>query len=195
MLTERQQQILDFVRAGIEEAGVAPSLREIARRFDVSYGTVQSHLEALRRKGYVEPPDSRHRGTRPVHWKASIMVPLLGHVQAGLPVLAEQNIDSYLSVDRDLARNGPLFALKVKGDSMRDASILEGDTVIVRRQDTAQNGDIVVALNEGEATVKYWRSRRNEWFLEPANPAFHPFPAMDFSIIGKVVGLVRAFGT
>lgn len=172
---------------------MAPSFREIAQEFGITYGTVQAHLDALKKKGALEAGPTKHRGLVPLEWKPTIQIPLIGEVRAGLPVLAEQNIESYLSVDRDLARGARLFALKVKGDSMRDASILEGDTVIVRQQQTAQNGDVVVAYSEGEATVKYYRVRREGAMLEPANPDYQPIPARDFSIVGKVVGLVRNF--
>lgn len=193
MLTERQAEILGFIQKRLEDTGMSPSFREIAREFGISYGTVQTHLEALKKKGSLEEVNLRHRGLVPLDWKPTVRIPVLGQVRAGLPVLAEQNIESYLSVDRDVARGGRLFALRVKGDSMKDASILEGDTVIVRRQETAQNGEIVVALLDGEATVKYFRHRRDGVFLEPANEAYRPLPARDFSIIGKVVGLIRSF--
>jgi repressor LexA len=192
MLTERQEDILNFIQKKLEGTGMSPSFREIADEFGISCATVQSHVEALRKKGALEGKQ-KHRGLVPVEWKPTIRIPLLGQVQAGLPVLAEQNIESYLSVDRDLARGAKLFALRVKGDSMKDASILEGDTVIVRRQETANNGEIVVALLEGEATVKYLRHRRNGIFLEPANDAYDPIPADNFSVVGKVVGLIRSF--
>jgi repressor LexA len=193
-LTERQAQILRFIQKTLEETAMAPSFREIAREFGITYGTVQSHLEALKKKGALEESRLKHRGLVPLEWKPTVQIPLIGEVRAGLPVLAEQNIESYLSVDRDLARGARLFALRVKGDSMKDASILPGDTVIVRQQETAQNGDIVVAFLDGEATVKYYRLRHGEVILEPANAAYEPIPARDFSIVGKVVGLVRSFG-
>jgi repressor LexA len=193
-LTERQAQILKYIRKKLEETAMAPSFREIAQEFGISYGTVQSHLDALKKKGALEEGRLKHRGLVPLEWKPTVQVPLVGEVRAGLPVLAEQNIESYLSVDRDLARGAKLFALRVKGDSMKDASILPGDTVIVRQQDTAQNGDVVVAFSDGEATVKYYRVRAHGVMLEPANDAYEPMPARDFSIVGKVVGLVRSFG-
>jgi repressor LexA len=193
MLTHKQEAIVDYIKESLRTSGVSPSLREIGRRFKITYGTVQSHLAALQNKGFLEEPDGRHRGLVPIGWKPGVPIPVVGQVQAGLPILAEQNIESYLSVDSDMVRGARLFALRVKGDSMENASILDGDTVIVRQQESADNGDIVVAYREGEATVKYFRRTRGRVLLEPANPRYSPFAADEFSIVGKVVGLVRAY--
>src|SRR5688572_15388774 len=136
-LTSRQKQILEFVQRTIQTEGAAPAVREIGAHFGMkSPNGVFKHLKALKAKGYLEGSESTHRGLNLPNWKPSALIPLLGQVQAGLPVLAEQHIDSYLSVDRDLVRGGgKLFALVVKGDSMKDAGIYEGDKVVVRQQE------------------------------------------------------------
>src|SRR5262249_31592737 len=124
-LTGRQQQILTFIQRRIQDKGYSPSVREIAAHFAVSAPTVQDHLDALRKKDYLDDSDSSHRSIRLANFKPTIQVPVLGQVRAGLPVLAEENIDSYLTVDQDVARGGRLFGLKVIGDSMKDAGIFE----------------------------------------------------------------------
>jgi repressor LexA len=193
-LTSRQKQIFEFIQNALKSHGVAPSLREIAGHFKLSYGTIQTHLEGLKKKGALETSRSHHRNLLPSHWKTGFTIPILGQVRAGMPTLAEENIESYVAVDRQLGRGGKLFALRVRGDSMRDAGMVEGDIVIVRQQATAQNGDIVVAQREDEATVKYFRERPGGAWLEPANSAYKPMPAADFSILGKVTGLMRNYG-
>ncbi|HOW28888.1 MAG TPA: transcriptional repressor LexA [Elusimicrobiota bacterium] len=193
MLTDKQQEILEFIRETLGSTGIAPSYRDIAGHFSVSIGTVQDHLKALERKGHLTRPELRHRGIVPVDWRGGVSIPVVGQVRAGLPMLAEENIESYINVDRNFIRGERLFALKVRGDSMKDAGIFEGDTVIIRPQETAQNGDIVVALNQSEATVKYYRLRRGEVYLEPANPDYLPLKAREFDVLGKVVGLIRRY--
>jgi repressor LexA len=194
ILTGRQGQILQFIRQTIQEKGVSPSVREIGRHFHIaSPNAVHGHLKALRDKRRLEDSGSAHRALRVAGHHPPVQVPLLGRVQAGLPVLAEENIEAYLPVGKDLVRHGRVFALRVKGDSMRDMGILDWDTVIVRQQSTAENGSIVVAIKGEEATVKRYRHRRGEWFLEPANPAFSPLPAKEFSILGIVVGVIRSY--
>lgn len=192
-LTGRQQQILQYIQREIQEKGVAPSVREIAAHFDVSAATMQQHLDALRRKKALDASDSSHRGLRLANHRPTIQVPVLGQVRAGAPILAEENIESYVAVDRDVARGGKLFALKVVGDSMKDAGIFANDTAIVRQQPAAQNGQIVVAVKDNEATVKVFRQRRGQIFLEPANPNYQPIPADGFSIAGVLVGLIRSY--
>lgn len=194
-ITERQQQILDFLRGFLASTGAPPSVRQIARHFRFSSaGTVHDHLSSLRRKGYLESLEGHRRGFRWSSLQPCAVIPEVGRVRAGEPAWAEEDVGSYVSVDRDWARGAEsLFALRVAGDSMRDAGIREGDRVVVRRQKTAENGDIVVALKGDETTVKYFRRRGNDLFLEPAHPHYSAFPARDFTIIGKVVGLTRSY--
>lgn len=191
MLTGRQSQILSFVESVLRERGASPSLREIGARFKIGFGTVQDHVKALVKKGALSASDGRHRGLAPVSWAAGLPVPVLGRVRAGAPDLAEEEVEGRVMVDPSLARGAALFALRVKGDSMRDAHIVEGDTVVVRRQPEAAPGDVVVAIKDGEATVKHFLFRGGRPWLAPANPAYRPMPAAGFEIAGKVVALVR----
>ncbi|MBI4396701.1 MAG: transcriptional repressor LexA [Elusimicrobia bacterium] len=193
MLTSRQKQILEFIQGSLHSRGMAPSLREIGRRFHITYGTVQAHLQALEKKGALSKETSKHRGLVPARWDPGLGIPLLGQVRAGLPILAEENIETHIPVKKAWLKGSPHFALRVKGDSMEGASILDGDVVIVRSQPTAAPGEIVVALREEEAAVKYWRERPEGLFLESANPAYPPMPAEGFTVLGKVVGLLRFF--
>lgn len=192
--TPRQTQILQFVRQSLETNGYSPSVREIGRHFGISSpNAVHGHLKALKAAGLLGSSGSAHRALVPADRKASTQVPLLGRVRAGLPILAEENVESYLSVDQDLARGGKLFALRVTGDSMKDAGILDRDAVIVRSQSSADEGRVVVAMKDDEATVKHYRRRRGRWLLEPANPDYKPMPAEGFVLLGVVVGLVRSY--
>lgn len=190
-LTERQQKILTYIQRTVQEKGYSPSIREIASYFTISGATAYDHVDALRKKKYLEASDASHRSFRLTSFKPTIQVPVLGQVRAGVPILAEENIESYLTVDREVARGGTIFALRVVGDSMKGAGILDKDTIIIRKQETAQSGQIVVAVKDEEATVKYLQQRQGQMFLEPANPAYKPIPGKGFSIIGTYVGLIR----
>lgn len=194
-LTRRQEEVVLFIRSALEKRGAAPSLREIARHFNVrAVGTVQNHFRALAKKGALDFLQATRRGFQVKNLKPTVIIPELGQVRAGAPILADEAVEAYVSVDRDLARGGgKLFALRVKGDSMKDAGIFEGDRVVVRKQEWAQNGDLVVALKDDEATVKTFRKKGGMIFLEPANPAYETMPAAGFTIVGKVVGLTRTY--
>jgi repressor LexA len=212
-LTERQREILDFIQAFHNEHDYFPSLREIAGHFKVSIGTVQTHLDYLKRKGALNwdkgkpralrlgapyrQSESKVLGERIQSWMEDfVKVPLLGAVSAGPGLLVEENIEDTFTLPRNFLRyrTGQVFGLRVKGDSMIDAGILEGDLVLVRQQPTADNGEIVVALLGEEATVKYYRKRADGIYLVSANPAYPPRQvAADFSILGKVVSLLRQY--
>jgi len=201
-LTARQQEILDFIRQQIEEKGIPPTYREIGERFQIrSTNGVHATLEALRRKGYLEREPSISRGLRvksPAGHKAVgrlKSVPLVGRVAAGAPILAEENIEDFIAVDETFFGGEGYFALRVQGDSMKDAGIFNGDVVIARQQTTAQRGDIVVAIIGDEATVKYYFPEGDHVRLQPANDAYQPImvrpEAETFRIAGKVTGLIR----
>jgi len=211
-LTGRQRQLLEFIAGHIRENGYPPTLREMAAELGVrSPNGVNDHLKALERKGYIlrqAGPKSRAISlARPVLPPAAagderdtIEVPLLGRVAAGLPVLAEENFERRLHIDAGLLpASGRVFALRVHGDSMVGRGILDGDIVLVRAQSTAHSGDVVVALVDGEATVKTLRRNRQVVVLEPANPDFAPIvldghQARNTTIVGVVVGLWRRIG-
>ncbi|HPU48298.1 MAG TPA: transcriptional repressor LexA [Syntrophomonadaceae bacterium] len=197
-LTERQQQILDYIRQRIKTSGYPPSVREIGEAVGLrSSSTVHSYLVQLEEMGLIRKDPTKPRAIIPVDLgepeplSQALSLPLVGSVAAGTPILAEQNIETYLSVPSEMVGYGTHFLLQVKGDSMIEAGILDGDYLIVRQQSQANNGDIVVAMVEDEATVKriYFHSDHIE--LRPENSSMEPFRVTDVQIVGKVTGLMR----
>jgi len=197
-MTLRQQAIYDFVRSAIAASGLPPSLREIGERFGIrSTNGVEKHLRALERNGHISRIRGKSRGIAIIGGlQAASTAPLLGRVAAGIPVLSPENREGDISVDLSLfslKTSQQVFALTVRGDSMMEAHILDGDTVLVREQTTARDGDIVVALMEGEATVKRFFLENNRVRLQPENRSMAPlyFDHGDLRIIGKVIGVMR----
>ena len=204
-ITARQQQIMDFVRKQIEAKGQTPTVREIGAAVGLrSSCSVKKHLDVLRLKGYVKR-DRYKRGLdlledgEPVSMARSIGVRLLGTVAGGSPITALEDPDAeILAVPATLLSRGDqaakdLFALTVKGDSMRDVGIASGDVVIVRRQQSAHDGEIVVALLEDEATVKTYYRENDHVRLQPENPDFEPILAREVELMGKVVMAIKRF--
>lgn len=203
-LTKRQEMVLDFITQSINSRGYPPTLREIGSYMGIrSTNGVNDHLRALERKGYLKREDMKSRALRPVNMEsgqenALIEIPVVGRVAAGEPVLAEQNIEDTITVDQALiGRHREVFALKVRGDSMIDAGIHEGDTIFVRKQLHAERNAIVVVLVGDEATVKYFQPEAEFLRLQPANKAYAPIIIRkeDFrptQILGVVVGLYRS---
>lgn len=194
-LTESQRRVLDCLSSIIREKGVTPSFRELAKALGLkSLNTIHFHLKELEEKGYIKYPRYRARliqlkeAIRP----QSIKIPVLGVVPAGVPSLAVEEYDEYIEVDPSLVK-GKSLALRVKGESMKDAGILAGDVVIVRLQNTAQNGDIVVARFEDETTVKYFNQNKEGVYLVPANQDFKSIPAKEAKILGKVTAVIRSY--
>ncbi len=196
--TARQQQVLDYIQSHIDNDGYPPTIREICAHLGVS-GTVSAmrHLDALEKKGYIKR-DSYSRGiaiTSPTAGSASL--PIIGTVRAGALSSAVEDITGYLSLDR-LRLHGGKFLLRVQGDSMINASISDGDLALVRPQPTANNRDIVVAMVEGEATLKRYYREKDCIRLQPENPNMAaiivPEGSSDVTIIGKVVGIYRDLG-
>jgi repressor LexA len=198
-LTARQKQIYDFLLKSVREQGYAPSIQEIGQRFKIaSTNGVSGHLKALEKKGYIRRAGKRAFELltplgRPLFPDAR-EIPILGRIPAGRPLLAEENVEGFLSVASEMAR-GKAFALKVKGDSMVDAGILDGDYVIVRSQGTAEDKEIVCALINGEATLKRFHRKGEEVTLKAENKNYAPTTISEgeFRILGKVVGLMRKF--
>ena len=197
-LTERQSRILEYIRLEIEQKGFPPTYREIGRQFGIkSTNGVNATLKALEKKGYLIRHSKLSRGMGVVDESSPKMrkIPFVGRVAAGEPVLAEQNIEGEIGIDNSFFSGESLFALTVHGDSMKDAGIFDGDKVFVRLQQTADTGDIVVALIGDEATVKYYYPERERIRLEPANENYGPIivepDTHGFRIAGKVVGLIR----
>jgi len=201
-LTQRQQQILDFIRAEIHRKGFPPSVREIGEAVGLSSSsTVHSHLAALEAKGYIRRDPSKPRALevldfrdteRAVDYGQVSAVPVVGQVAAGQPILAAENIEQTMPLPVELAGDNT-FILRVRGESMIDAGILDGDFVVVRQQGHADNGDIVVAMLDDEATVKTYFREPDRIRLQPENPTMEPIYARDVQIQGKVVALFRRF--
>jgi repressor LexA len=201
MLTERQQAILDFINEYLNENGFPPSVREIGKHFKIYPATVQDHISALERKGYLQRKRFQSRtltlsaASRQVPPVSDRSVPIIGRVAAGQPLLAQQNIEDTIRFPKDWAPEGA-FLLKVQGNSMEGAHILDGDYVLVHPNQTAANGEIVVALIGEEATVKRFYRTQRGITLKAENPQYEPIEierndASSFKIIGKVMGVLR----
>ncbi len=195
MLTDRQQAILDFINGYVEANGFPPSVREIGRHFGIYPATVQDHITALERKGYLQKKRFQSRTLSVSAPSRPGAIPIVGKVAAGEPLLAQENIEDMIQLPKDWAPAGA-FLLKVQGNSMEGAHILDGDYVLVHPQQSAANGEIVVALIGDEATVKrFYRSDRGIT-LKPENPQFEPIEierseAAAFRLVGKVMGVLR----
>lgn len=204
-LSSRQRAILDVIHARLEEQGYPPSVREIGEAVGLSSpSSVHAQLEALEAKGYLRRDPAKPRAMelgrdpetdleqRPV---SARNVPLVGEIAAGGPILAEERVESVYPLPRELVGDGTLFMLRVRGDSMIDAGVHDGDLVVVREQPTVERGEMCAALIEGEATVKFLRRDRDgRVFLDPANEAYEPIevrPDQDARVMGKVVTVLR----
>ena len=200
-LTSRQQEVLEGIHQIISEKGYPPTVRDIGQRLGLrSSCTVQRHLEALERKGYIKRDRTKARSVEIIQAPDPTMipvpmvpVPVIGAVAAGQPILAAENIEEVFPLPRDIVKDDQCFMLKVEGDSMIEAGIFDGDYVVVRQQPDAEDGDIVVALLEDEATVKRLRRRRNRIHLEPANKKMKPIVADDVQIVGRVLMSIRRY--
>ena len=208
-LTPRQRRVLTVIRESVEHRGYPPSVREIGEAVGLTSTSSVSHqLKALERKGFLRRDPNRpravdvrgpeemaeasagadeHTETMPT----PTYVPVLGRIAAGGPILAEQAVEDVFPLPRELVGEGTLFMLRVVGESMIDAAICDGDWVVVRQQNVAENGDIVAAMIDGEATVKTFKRRDGEVWLLPHNPAFEPIPGEDATVLGKVVSVMR----
>ena len=201
-LTPRQQEIYEYIKVQTEEFRRPPTVREIANRFNISSTNgVRSILAALIKKGYINRSPRTSRGIEILHDESpatdssSVEIPIVGRVAAGEPILAVQNLEGTITIDRDfIARRKDVFALRVKGDSMINAGIFDGDLVFAQQQNTAERGEIIIAKIDDEATVKYFQPQK-EWIeLHAANPKYQPIkvrPERDFSIAGRVIGIMR----
>ncbi|MEW6189781.1 MAG: transcriptional repressor LexA [Actinomycetota bacterium] len=200
VLTKRQQQILDFILSEIHRKGYPPSVREIGKAVGLSSSsTVHSHLAALEEKGYIRRDPSKPRALEVFGFRETEIgvplskvrsVPVVGRIAAGMPILAQENIEDIFPLPTELVDENT-FILKVKGDSMIEIGIFDGDYLVVRQQPTAQNGDIVVALIEEEATVKRFFKERGYIRLQPENRTMEPIITQDVVILGKAVALLR----
>lgn len=199
-LTSRQRQILEFIERHFQKFGHTPTIREIGKNFKISSTNgVRTHLEALVKKGYIKKTELISRGLSLANriTEGVTRIPLVGAAPAGLPIDAIENVEGEYAVDNTFLPKGESFTLTVMGDSMKNAGILNGDLVLVKKQETANRGDIVVALINGEATIKRYMPGGAQVILQPENETFKPIVVThesgEFSIAGKVVGLMRRF--
>nr|WP_233224255.1 transcriptional repressor LexA [Amycolatopsis sp. BJA-103] len=207
-LTVRQQQVLDVIKMWVSRFGYPPSVREIGEAVGLTSTSSVSHqLQALQRKGYLRRDPNRPRAVgvlattddnpmgidveQPQSAAKAAYVPLVGRIAAGGPVLAEQAIEDVFPLPREIVGEGELFLLSVTGDSMIDAAITDGDWVVVRQQPTADPGEIVAAMIDGEATVKTFKRKDGHIWLMPHNEAYDPIPGDNATILGKVVAVLR----
>ncbi|MRH89712.1 transcriptional repressor LexA [Nocardia sp. SYP-A9097] len=218
-LTVRQRKVLEVIRSSVSDRGYPPSIREIGDAVGLtSTSSVAHQLRALERKGYLRRDPNRPRAVDVRGLDETVMragagvaqlrsvaaevdatsehpiptyVPVLGRIAAGGPILAEQAVEDVFPLPRELVGEGSLFLLKVVGQSMIEAAICDGDWVVVRQQNVAENGDIVAAMIDGEATVKTFKRTGSQVLLMPHNPLFEPIPGNDAQILGKVVTVIR----
>jgi repressor LexA len=208
-LTERQRTILDVIRASVTSRGYPPSIREIGDAVGLtSTSSVAHQLRTLERKGYLRRDANRPRAVDVRGYEDASQppitdvagsdalpeptyVPVLGRIAAGGPILAEEAVEDVFPLPRELVGEGTLFLLKVVGESMIEAAICDGDWVVVRQQNVADNGDIVAAMIDGEATVKTFKRAGGQVWLMPHNPSFDPIPGNDATVLGKVVTVLR----
>lgn len=201
-LSQKQIDILMFIKNQIQQKGYPPSVREICKGVNLrSTSTVHRHLEKLEVKGYIRKDPTKPRAIEildksdndrlPV--KKTIDIPIIGRVTAGKPILAFEHIEDTFPVPAEMAERGSLFMLKVQGNSMINSGILSGDYVIVKQQNDAVNGDIIVALLDDEATIKRFFKEKDYIRLQPENDAMDPIIIKDVLILGKVIGLYRNF--
>lgn len=200
ILTGRQREILEYIEGMITERGKSPTIREIGEKFGISSTNgVRTHLQALMKKGYIRRQELISRGIELVRDLSGAIrrVPLVGSVPAGNPIDAIENIDGEIAVDASFLPSGETFTLRVTGDSMIKAGIFDGDLVLVKKQKTADPGDIVVAIIGEEATVKRYYPENGRIRLQPENDSYEPIRvdknSPEFSLAGKVVGLMRRF--
>jgi repressor LexA len=204
-LTPRQQRVLTVIRDSIERRGYPPSMREIGERVGLTSSSSVAHqLRVLEEKGFLRRDPNRPRALSVVVPEeavdetligdaapAATYVPVVGRIAAGGPILAEERVEDVFPLPKTLVGEGTLFLLEVAGDSMIDAAICNGDYVVVRQQPDAENGEIVAAMLDGEATVKTFQRRDGKVWLLPHNPAYHPIDGTDATILGKVTAVLR----
>ena len=199
-LSKKQRQILEYMIKQVNEKGYPPSVREICEAVELkSTSTVHGYLTKLEDKGYIKRDKTKPRAIEILKknkykkTREYINIPIIGNITAGSPILAVENIEDTFPLPVDYIHNDEMFMLKVKGESMIDAGIYDKDLILVRQQNTAENGDIVVALIEEYATVKRFFKEKEFIRLQPENQSMSPIFVKDISIIGKVVGLFRKF--
>lgn len=198
-LTERQKDVLSFIAEYLKIHSFPPTIREIADHYSISVKGAHDHITALRKKGFLKQIDKRPRTMWLTHAQMEetsqmLEIPLLGSVAAGVPILAEENFDGNILLHHSmLKKNKKYFALKVKGDSMSGAGILEGDTAIIEKQNTVRNGEIAVAVIDEAVTLKRFFRESSRIRLQAENPAYKPIYSQDVKILGRLSGIIRNY--
>ncbi|MCL2196175.1 MAG: transcriptional repressor LexA [Treponema sp.] len=197
-LTDRQKQVLTFIANYIKKQSYPPTIREIADHFEISVKGAHDHITALKKKGHLKQADKRPRTMGLTHLRpedADLMeIPILGTVAAGVPILAEENFDGNILLHRSmLKKSKKYFALKVKGDSMSGAGILQGDTAIIEKMNTVRNGEIAVAVIDEAVTLKRFYKESSRIKLQAENPAYKPIYSQDVKILGRLFSIIRSY--
>ena len=192
-LTEKQKKVLDFIKAFHAQNAMMPTVREIATNFKLSIGSIQQHLRGLLSKGALIKRGSISRGIdfpKRMNWT---QVPILGSVHAGTFLEQIEDAQDYVYINTDITRNRKCFALKVKGDSMEPSGIFEGDTIVVSDTDNVKNGEVVVALVDGESAIKMFFKENNKVVLKSSNPKYPTITSNNIQVVGKLIYLVREY--
>ena len=197
-LTEKQELIFDFIKDKIKDCGFPPTVREIGEKFEITVKGAYDHIKAIEKKGFIKTEQNKSRaivvlGEECIEPVNAINIPLVGRIAAGTPVLAEENIEEYLSFPKAMFGKGDYFALSVRGDSMIDGGIFDGDIAIIKQQNTANNGDIVAAMIDEEATLKKFNKTGNKIQLIAENPAYKPIVPDNLTILGKLSAVFRQY--
>jgi repressor LexA len=196
-LTEKQDLIFQFIKETIRDSGFPPTVREIGDRFNITVKGAYDHMKAIEKKGYIKTEQNKSRAIvitgDDCASAPSITIPLVGRIAAGTPVLAQENIDDYLSFPQGAFPRGDFFALRVKGDSMIEGGIFDGDIAIIKKQNTAINGDIVAAMIDDEATLKRYKNTRGKIELVAENPAYSPIVPDNLVILGTLSAVFRTY--
>ncbi len=196
-LTDRQSEVLDFIASYVEKHSYPPTIREVAEHFSVSVKGAYDHVKALEKKGYLRIGENRSRAIEILHRDkidpSVTDLPLLGTVAAGRPILAEENFSGFVRVPSEMTRPGTSFALSVRGDSMKDAGIFNGDIAVIEQSQIAENGEIVVAMIDDSVTLKRFFRENNRIKLVAENPAYAPIYTQDVKILGRLKGIIRTY--
>jgi repressor LexA len=197
-ITRRQSEVLDYIKTFIGEHHFPPTIREISEHFSISVKGAYDHVKALEKKGYLKIDNNRSRTIEVVDQEEPtadevLSVPILGNVAAGVPLLADENLDGHIRLPAEHLGRGNHFALHVRGDSMRDAGIMDGDLAVFRQQPLAENGDIVVAMVEEAVTLKRFYKEKNRVRLQAENPDYPPIFTQNVRVLGKLARLIRRY--
>ena len=196
-LTARQQEVLDFISAHLDAHAYPPTIREMADGFSISVKGAYDHVKALEKKGFLKLGDNRSRAIELLHRdkaeRSVVELPLLGTVSAGKPITADENYSGSVHVPADIVRTATCFALSVRGDSMKDIGIFHGDLAVIEQRQTADNGEIVVAMIDDAVTLKRFFRENNRVKLMAENPAYAPIYTQDVRILGRLRGIIRKY--